>query len=363
MRDCGGGHWERFLPRREHGNLERYAGTFIALVLGDRQEYPLTKRVIAKAKRFSRVPSVVVDVANETDAEPFLKLFEGHRQLASLDPPSHADIPEAWAQDEGRQWMLFDIYRLGLSHLLSGVVTENLQEYGAALLRQLPPLADQPMKILPDEHDAIVKALMRFGYPSPEEFGARVRVSGSTMIVCGYAETIIRFCHASRAERVPIKAQLVEKIPDYQLAKIAQRLTLFEKVRMAARDVATYAAEDIEFLTAVTFHGTIAAKTSPVLNVLFTGQPKDEQIDTRLKTLFSLREFERKTQELPEELPTPLRVHNSLMIAELGKIDARPGFHNNLYVYPLGYQCYCGSISAQDPTELIWWNGLVSQNF
>jgi hypothetical protein len=83
----------------------------------------------------------------------------------------------------------------------------------------------------------------------------------------------------------------------------------------------------------------------------------------RIKALFSDRHHARLIQRLPGNLTErmPLRINDMLMLTSLGEIDGREGFHNEFYIYPLGYKCCCVCPSAKTREGLTWFEGSIEE--
>jgi hypothetical protein len=175
----------------------------------------------------------------------------------------------------------------------SDLPREELQERGLLLLNRLRPhprpttITLRPTKkISVARHPKIVALLMSFGYPDPEVFLYHVDLGGmSQETMEKYMDHIFQYCNASLDERKKIQNLRADKIPKYTAMKVPQRIALYRKIRAAAVDFVGHPAEDVEFLTAITFHGMANTQMSPVLAITCLGSCTQTELYMRIKAL------------------------------------------------------------------------------
>jgi hypothetical protein len=205
---------------------------------------------------------------------------------------------------------------------------------------------------------------MSYGYPNLEDFREHLDVANITLdALKRYVDNALRYCDAPPEERKKMLGLFVQKIPKYTAQKIPQRLALFDQIRRSAVNFVEFPAEDIEFLTAIGFHGMANSTMSPVLNVSCLGACTETKLYMRIKALFASPHHSRLIQRIPSNLEEkmPLRINDMLMLGSLGVIDGRPGFHNDLYIYPLGYKCFVVCPSPSVKEGLIWVEATVEE--
>jgi hypothetical protein len=331
-------------------------------------------------KKYKTLFSLISEKAEEIDGPNFLSIIEGLLGISGQHPRNHQDIdinfpvhgaPTADWTSEDDQRLAYDIFRFGLTKLPPDLHPEVdrdvLQRYAFDFVQRFRPEVRSSERSCGEsvltvaDHESILEGLTCYGYPNREDFCAHIDVKASVEIICEYAESVITFCTGSDSEREQITVTFLDKISKYMTQKIPLRLELFNTLRQAATQLNEYAAEDIEFLTAIAFHGTANTAASPLLNISCGGDCTDKKLNSKIKTLLATPRRHRQFQLLPPDLSMPLRINDMLMVQDLGTIDPRPGFHNELYIYPLGYRCSCGCVSPMRPSKLIWIEAWVDE--
>jgi hypothetical protein len=383
--DWGWGRWDKFeafgrsigevvkvamaLINRFHPDLKTYRG----LKEGLDPDYSATE-----SKKFATTLGIGSGRIAEVDGAAFLRIIDALYVFAHLKPESPADVPldESDGADEDDRKLIFLMFVHGFTRVPetfhSDLPREELQERGLLLLNRLHPhprpttITLRPTKkISVADHAKIVASLMSFGYPDPEVFRHHVDLGGmSQETMEKYIDHIFQYCEVSLDERKKMQNLLADKIPKYTAMKIPQRIALYRKIRAAAVNFVEYPAEDVEFLTAIAFHGMANTQMSPVLAVTCLGSCTETKLSIRIKALFAERHHGRTTQRIPGDVSErmPLRINDMLMLGALGDIDGRDGFHNELYIYPLGYKCFCVCVSPKNRENLVWMEATVEED-
>jgi hypothetical protein len=383
--DFGWGRWERFESlARSASEIARVSVVLIRECAGTLRDYPALADALGadfsspEVERFADSLPLIAERAEGLDGPLFLQTLEALQILSSARPASPEDLrfdgvpidlPSVnWGADDDRA-LAWDVWRFGLTKLPDDfrpeIPRDVLAEYAVELLPHLhshaPPRTvitlRTPRKLTAGDHDKILNAIMSYGYPSLEEFHAHLEVPNIPAdALRRYVDNVLLFCDASLEDRKKFVGTFAQKIPKYTAQKIPMRLALFDQIRRSARNFAEFPAEDIEFLSAVAFHGMANSSMSPVLNVACLGSCTETKLYMRIKAQFSTAHHPRLIQRIPENLADkmPLRINDMLMLGSLGVISGRPGFHNELYIYPLGYQCFVVGPAPNPKDPPLW---------
>jgi hypothetical protein len=384
----GWNRWDKFEAfGRTNLEIMKLSAVFIKKLLGDSKEYPMLSEIGAgyaspEFRKFSTSIPTVLKKIETVDGPTFLRRVECLLVITKLKPQSIEDISvdhqlpplkENWSSADDKT-LLLECYRSGLGHrppdFHPELSDEDLLERTLVVLTRLKTyrptviMLRTPKKITVNDHQHILATIMSYGYPSAEEFRDHLDVQiNSVDVVKRYCENVFLFCESSLEERKRIAGLLADKVPKYTAQKIPQRRLLFERIRECATRFNEFAAEDIEFLTAVASHGMAHTSMSPILNVLCLGVCTETKIYLRIKALFSERHHNHVTQRIPPNITEkmPLRINDMHMLLSLGQIDGRKGFHNALYIYPIGYSCAVVCPSPSNRESLIWMECFVEE--
>lgn len=380
--DFGWNRWDRFeMFGRRRKEIETICLLFVRRFFVDTRPYPRLRDAIGSDHQSSEVKKLdgtlpaVNEKISHINGKSLLKNLENLLGLANAKPRNSASIPldgagitpmnEEWTLDDDKE-LLFQVYVNGLTKTPVDFHPEiprpELQERIALLLSKIPARRPTiitlraPKKFNVNDHQKIVNHLMTYGFPSLQAFRDHFDCSISDETVEKYVESLFRYCDAPVDERKKLLSTLVTKLPKYTAQKIPQRRALFEKIRLAQTDFVEYSAEDIEFLTAIAFHGMANTMMSPVLNVSCLGNCSEPKLSMRIKAVMQEDHTIRANQEIPEDWreKLPLRINDMLMLQRLGEINLRDGFHNDRYIYPVGYKCCCVCPSPTGRDNLVW---------
>ena len=390
--DFGWNRWDKFdCFGRKKKEVETVSLVFIKKFFVDPRQYPKLREALgsdlqsAEVKKYQNLLPAVAEKAAQVNGKTFLKNLESLIGLTNIHPRTPADINleasdlpemgEGWTLDDDKT-LLFLVYVNGLTKIPVDfhpeVKRDDLLGRASLLLSHLslrrpaavPPKVEQaPKKMGLVDHQKIISNLMTFGYPNLATFKQHFDISLTDEALEKYVECVFNYCYASVEERKRLLPTLVDKLPKYTAQKIPQRRDLFEKIRRDQTDFLNFSGEDIEFLTAVSFHGMGNAYMSPILSVSCLGSCSEAKLYMRLKVVLQEDQAIRANQKLPENFQDrmPLRINDMLMLQKLGRIDTREGFHNDRYIYPIGYKCccVCPSPTAKDP--LMWVECTISE--
>lgn len=392
--DFGWNRWDKFnVFGRKKKEIETVCLVLIKKFFVDPRQYPKLREAIGSelhssdVKKFQGMLPGVTEKVAQINGKAFLKNLENLIALTNIRPKNPSDIPlddveiprdvDGWTLEDDKH-LLFNVYVHGMTNVPIDfhpeVPRDHLRERVSLLLSKLSPrrsaaVASSPQKEPTKkmglaDHQKIVNNLMTFGYPDLRTFKQHFDISLSDEALEHYVECLFNYCYASVDERKRLLPTLVDKLPKYTTQKIPQRRSLFEKIRTIQTDFANYSGEDIEFLTAIAFHGMGNAYMSPILNVSCLGSCSEAKLYMRLKVVLQEDQSVRSTQKLPENIQErlPLRINDMLMLQKIGTINPRPGFHNSLYIYPIGYKCCCVCPSPNGKDPLMWVECTIGEN-
>ena len=143
-------------------------------------------------------------------------------------------------------------------------------------------------------------------------------------------------------------------MPKYQSTKIPQRIKFFETVRNNVNNTENFSAEDLELIRAVASHGLVLFQPSPILQCTFKGICNEQKVYSRVKQIFDEPRRSKVVQRIPDDFQSklPLRINDMMMLTSMGEIN--PKYHNEEFVYPIGYTTSVVMPSITRPTMLAW---------
>ena len=288
----------------------------------------------------------------------------------NLEGKTSPPLAPDWTDKQDRE-LLFNARKFGLMHIpetfypdykdhfvdrVRQILTEIIQ-YDKEMASQPTIISLRKPKIFSlSEHSKIIQALMAYGFPSIDEFAASIDLPrASSDSINRYVNNILRFCAASLEDRRSILPLLAEKIPKYTASKIPQRVTLFHQIRESVHMYHDFPAEDIEFLSAIAFHGFRNYSVSPILNVACAGNCSEIKLYTKIKAIFAEKHRSHFTQRMPADLKEklPLKINDMMVLTNIGEIT---GYHTEEFIYPVNYQCAVVAYSPIHPEVQIWIN-------
>ena len=387
--DFGWNRWDHFeVLGRRRKEIETICLVFVRKFLTDTKQFPRLRDAIGTdlqsgdIKKMQKALPSVSDKLSHINGKALLKHLESLLGLSNTKPKNAASIPldgnglpelrPEWTLEDDKE-LLFQVYVNGLTKIPVDFHPEftrdELQERISVLLAKIitrrPTIITLrvPKKMGVADHQKILNHLMTFGYPSLEVFNDHFDCALSAEVIERYVENVFRYCDASVDERKKLLSTLVTKPPKYTAQKIPQRRALFEKIRAAQTDFAEYSGEDIEFLTAIAFHGMSNTQMSPILNVSCLGNCSEPKLSMRVKALLQEDHTIKANQDIPEGFQDrmPLRINDMLMLQNLGHITGREGFHNDRYIYPIGYKCSCVCLSPTGRDQHVWMDCTISE--
>jgi len=277
-----------------------------------------------------------------------------------VNPPS-----ENWSEDDTKK-LLYDAYYNGLGTISTDLIPflfnviksteKNNDSPPSAPPKKVMISLRAPKKIDANDHNRIIQTLMSYGYPDINSF----RISANLLLhsvesVQKYVDNVLKYCTSGTEEKKSLLLQLAEKIVKYTSTKIPSRLSLFERIRTAAKAIDEYSAEDLEFLTALSSHGFIYFQVSPILTTNCFGSVSEIKLHAKVKSLFDEPRRNKVVQRLPEDVISklPLKLNDMMMLLDMGSIN--PEHHNSTYIYPIGYKCAVVAGSLMHADQLVWY--------
>lgn len=382
----GWGRWEKFAEfNRPEGDLQKLAVLFLKMLMKNIEDsdilYPNVHILIKENGKFDQKRLLTSLTAwsvvfQQATAEPLLSDVENNKYFMKLlgdkIPQSASEIDlseyESDVQDVNEtQNLLFEAFSEGVCSL-----SEEKQQIVRNLInvaKAKPPKVEKHEKKISTQislraaktkfdgssHEKVLNALMAFGFPSLDKF---IQAAGLTAFasesVQNYVDNIINFCQTQTDDRRKFAEGFVKRIVKYHSQKIPLRLKLFERVRECKRNYDEFPAEDLEFLSAVASHGLALWNISPVLLCACRGQPTEAKLYNRVKLIFEESKRTKVIQRIPEDFPTkmPLRVNDLMMLRNIGEIN--PKFHDEDYVYPIGYHVSVATYSLVHQDTKVW---------
>ena len=205
-----------------------------------------------------------------------------------------------------------------------------------------------------EAHDKVINTLLTYGFTDINMFMVMADLETfQPDSVQAYVDAVIKASNEAEAEP-GVKSILVKRIPRYQSVKIPQRIQMFDKIRECTTKYDEYSAEDIEFLKAVASHGMSISQSSPIIKCIFKGFPSEPKIMNKIKALFDEPRRSKVVQRIPKDITQklPIRINDMMMLMSMGTID--PRFHDENYIYPIGYSINVVIPSITHPNMLAW---------
>ena len=286
----------------------------------------------------------------------------------NLEGKMAKSLGDDWTDQSDRE-LLFNVRKFGLMNIPSDFypqykdsLIDRARQVVNEIVKYDKEIASKPTVIklrrprIPttEDHRKIINALMDFGFPNINQFIKSIDLRRSSPeSVENYVNNVLRYCAASIDDRRNILPLLAEKIQKYNTTKIPQRVQLFQQIRESVYKYHEFPAEDLEFLSAISFHGFMNYSVSPILNVVCFGHCSEIKLFTKIKTIFSEKHRNRYNQVIPSDLRQrlPLKLNDMQVLTDLGEIT---GFHSSEYVYPVNYQCAVVANSPVHPETQIW---------
>ena len=212
------------------------------------------------------------------------------------------------------------------------------------------------------EHNLIVSYLCCYGYPDLQTFKKQ---SGLDYVpddvLEDYINTIFFVCKSvDNEEKKKISEKILTKLEKYTTKKIPERCEKLENIREQKYQYNKYAAEDLEFLSAIAFHGFTNFSVSPILLSICNGDATEMRIYTRMKKIFEEENTAPINPQVPNDIDSifPLKINDMQVIKSIGKIN--PKFHDKDFIYPIDYECDVGCISPfSKHKKFIWLNASI----
>ena len=145
-----------------------------------------------------------------------------------------------------------------------------------------------------------------------------------------------------------------------QSINIAVIADFFERIRYELLSPQYYFTEDYQFMEAVEFHGRNHSSQSLLIQSIFENQPSFDfnNIIKNVKRIFENKRFEAVSHintsfnTVGDYVPVmPFTLSERLIINNLGVISHKSGFHNEKYIYPVGYEAVTTFASTFTPNE------------
>lgn len=302
-------------------------------------------------------------------------------ELANFDGPTQPDLSsinlegkiseplgDDW-NDQSDRDLLYQVRKNGLMNIpsdfypqYSDQLIDRVRSIVQELVKYDHEISSQPTIITlrkphtftVEDHRRIINALMDFGFPGVDQFVRSIDIhKASPQSVGRYVNNILRYCASSVDDRRAILPLLAEKIGKYNTTKIPQRVQLFQQIRDSVHKYHEFPAEDLEFLSAISFHGFMNYSVSPVLNVVCFGHCSEIKLYTKIKSIFQEKHKNRYNQVIPNDLRSrlPIKLNDMQVLTDIGEITS---FHSSEYVYPVNYQCAVIVNSPIHPNTQIW---------
>jgi len=223
----------------------------------------------------------------------------------------------------------------------------------------------KPRKFSTCEHDRIVQTLLRFGYDDPSQFREASGLKAFPLdVIVQYVEKIISLCNAtSIEEKRSIQSKLSDKVLKYTTQILPTRLKWFSQIRSMSKDM-SIPAEEHEFLIALSVHGTYNTDHSPTLQCLCSGNCTETRLCSKMKTFvleLNHNGYPPEKHPIDSTKVFPIRINDMIMIESFGIIDSRDDFHNEYYVYPIGFHSTVVAKSISSSGDLIWVDQRVAE--
>ena len=354
----------------------------------DRTNYPFLSAQVKlhgkfDQKRFLSGIKGITSILAKLDQRNICRMLESwpviNKLVGDAETPENVIIPDNFINEkitkEEAQKLLFDISRQGISALeegqkeqFLGIISAADAEYKNEILEEIAPhssssqnaasssskkaKAKPEKKIEVQDHNKILTTLLNYGFPDIDSFKASANLDGfSNEVIQEYVDKVVEYCNQPSSIG---DFQLAAKIPRYQATKITQRIDFFKKIREAIYNTDDFSAEDLEFLSAVSFHGMMNQVSSPTLLCAFAGQPSETKINQKVKQILEEKKTEKVVQKMPPDIDTkmPLRINDMQMLMSMGAIN--PNFYNDYFVYPIGYKCAVECQSLQKTDKKVW---------
>lgn len=190
-------------------------------------------------------------------------------------------------------------------------------------------------------HNKVTSGLLKHGYSDIESFMKVCELEGYAQdAIKSYTEGIVYFCTNLGIKKKDLTQNIQKraKLTKLQRTRIAQSVELFRMARNALTDIESISAEDFEALYSITEHGFSYPYSSPILQCLMKGDFTDTKLISKLKSILDDRKNRKHVeQNVAEEIldNLPIRINDRMMLLTLGEID--PQFHDELFIYPIGY--------------------------
>jgi chromodomain-helicase-DNA-binding protein 7 len=203
------------------------------------------------------------------------------------------------------------------------------------------------------DHKAIVHCLTNYGLPTMEEFREMSGLSSKPLpMIEEYVSNVIM--SAERGVAVPI----VEPLTPTTAAKVLARIDFFARIRELC--LSGLDESDRNLVDLISQSGFLKLHESPLIIGRFGAEATDRKVIKHLTRLVRRLPQRPVQNDDLEDLVLPIHLSGSLVLVSLGTVIwDRDGFHNERYLYPVGFLSERFYFSTRDPNEKVWYQSTV----
>lgn len=380
LQEYGCNHWSKFEEfGRTEDELKDTAAYLIYKMNGFTKEFPKINKTFSKEiknKSYMKIEGNISSLDyhfSKIDIPSFLEKLEITTAIGDMKPRNPNDIKlknlkllndKEWTKEDNQD-LLFTIYEEGLSAAKNFKYPDqkrNIEDRIRILLGIKGNLITK-QSISSEDHEIILLNLQNYDFTTVEEFQDHSNLFHLDLeTLQNYINLIYDYCNSetSNERKKSLQSSLKGQISKYGGKKLYERKKLFETIRKRSKLLNEYSAEDIEFLTAASFHGFLHTESSPTLQIAFSGECRETRVYQRIKQIFSEQSSKKKVVCLDNILESlPFQLDPMHMLINFGTISEKDGYSDELYIYPIGYKCYCMCISPFEKDTKIWVNAEV----